>query len=53
MFFKLVGANHVDENNITYKPGDIVKSEDDLVKLFPNKFTEVDKNGNPVEREDD
>lgn len=35
------GGPHVHDDGRSYKVGMIVKSDHDLVKMFPNKFTEV------------
>lgn len=36
-------ATTVNGKRVVYKSGDVVSSEDDLVELFPNKFTRVNK----------
>lgn len=63
-YFKLVAGKHSEPtyNNVGRVSGskaynardpknNIVESETDLVKAFPNKFVEVDKKGNPKREE--
>ena len=42
MYFKLIGGQHAQGDKV-YKKGDLVRSKDDLVKKFPNKFEKSDK----------
>jgi hypothetical protein len=38
MHFRLVGNSHHARDGKTYERGDIIESDDDLIKKFPNKF---------------
>lgn len=54
MQFKIRAGKHVDESGRVYRKGEVVESEHDLVKMFPEKFDLVFGAQAPaVEDEDD
>lgn len=42
MFFKVLQGRHVGRNGKTYMKDEVVESEEDLRKVFRDKFEEVD-----------
>src|SRR3989304_4020040 len=45
--FQLVGGMHMDVEGNVYMKGDVVKSEEDLRKKYPNKFELLTGDGIP------
>lgn len=39
--YKLVAGSHVDADGKSYDKGDLIQSNDDLIRMFPNKFKRI------------